>query len=331
MKARILTAILLMFAFTTAYNQTSRRGQQDDNKNNQRSERKEQNKEAVQTERPTQARTERSSQTKTENSSRRGDANTQNTQKSESVSRDQQQPTQTSRSGQPRNQNKESSNRNETRQSRRNDNNKPAVVRQEQRQPERKVVVHEYNREPQRKVIVRDNRSEERTYVRIDRPVRRVVVVNHPKHYHPVSVEYRRVHYPYRTPVHMHVYWSVSLHNDFRVFYPEVRAWRYDIGYQLPAVPAYDADYYIGDVARVYGKVYDMYYERETDEYFLYFGDYFPYHDFSMVITGREARAFSRRPERFFRGSHLAVTGYITDYEDKPEIVVRRASQIEIY
>lgn len=329
MKARILTAILLMFAYTTAYNQTSRREQQDNNNNNRRSERKEQNKEAV--------RTERSTQTRSENSERKSNANTPSTQKSERVNREgnnirtQQEPTQTSRRAEPRNQNKESNNRNETRQSRREDNNKRSATPQVNRMPERKVVVHEYNREPQRKVIVRDNRREERTYVRIDRPVRKVVVVNHPKHYRPVSVEYRRVHSPYRVPVHTHIYWSVSLHNDFRVYYPEVRAWRYDIGYQLPAVPAYDADYYIGDVARVYGRVFDMYYEHATDEYFLYFGDYFPYHDFSVVVPGREARAFSRRPERFFRKAHLAVTGYITDYDDKPEIVVRRASQIEKY
>jgi hypothetical protein len=110
-----------------------------------------------------------------------------------------------------------------------------------------------------------------------------------------------------------------------------VRVWRYDIGYRIPVVPAYDAEFYIGDVAKVYGKVYDVYYEYQNDEYFLYFGDYFPYQDFSVVVPGIEARAYSRRPERFFSGSHIAVTGYVSDFEDKPEIVVRRASQIEIY
>ncbi len=328
MKARILAAILLMFTFTTAYNQTSRRGERNnDNNNNQQTERKEQNKEAT--------KTERSAQTREENAVKRSNSG-QESKRTERVkpdnnSRTQQEPAQTTSRRETRTQNKESNNRNETRQSRRDDNNKRAAAPQEHRMPERKVVVHEYNRDPQRRVVVRNNRQEERTYVRIDRPVRKVVVVNHPKHYRPVSVEYRRVHSPYRVPVHTHVYWSVSLHNDFRVFYPEVRAWRYDIGYQLPAVPAYDADYYIGDVARVYGRVSDIYYERETDEYYLYFGDYFPYHDFSVVINGREARAFSRRPERFFRRANLAVTGYVTDYEEKPEIVVRRASQIELY
>lgn len=329
MKARILAAILLMFTFTTAYNQTSRRGERNnDNKNNQQTERKEQNREAT--------KPERTEPAKEENSVRRSNTTSQDSQRTGRVSRDnntreqqqpQQQPTQTSRTGETRNQNRESSSRNETRNNR-NDDKKRVVVREPER---RTVVVHEYNREPQRKVIVRDNRREERTYVRIDRPVRKVVVVNHPKHYRPVSVEYRRVHKPYREPVHTHIYWSVNLHNDFRVFYPEVRMWRYDIGYRLPSVPAYDADYYIGDVARVYGKVSDIYYEHETDQYYLYFGDYFPYHDFSVVINGREARAFSRRPERFFRKAYLAVTGYITDYDEKPEIVVRRASQIEIY
>lgn len=331
MKARIFAAILLIFTFTTAYNQTSRRGERNNNKNDQQTERKEQNREAT--------KPERTEQPKNDNSEKRGTSSTQDNQR---VSRDNnnreqqqpqqpQQPAQTSRRGEQRNESRESNNRNEDRHSRRDDNNRREVVREEHREPERKVVIHEYNREPQRKVIVHNDRREERTYVRIDRPVRKVVVVNHPRNYRPVSVEYRRVHKPYRIPAHSSIYWNVSLYNDFRIFYPEVRAWRYDIGYALPVVPAYDADYYIGDVARVYGKVYDIYYEYETDEYYLYFGDYFPYQDFSVVIDGKEARAFSRRPERFFRRANLSVTGYITDYDDKPEIVVRRASQIELY
>jgi hypothetical protein len=121
------------------------------------------------------------------------------------------------------------------------------------------------------------------------------------------------------------------LYNDFRIFYPEIRVWRYHVGYRLPVIPAYDAELYIGDVARVYGKVQEAYYDYDSDNYFLYIGDYYPYHDFSVVIPGHEARRFTRRPERYFEGSHIAVTGYITDFDGKPEIVVRRASQIDLY
>jgi hypothetical protein len=333
MKARILTAILLMFVFTTAYNQTSRRTRQTNDNNNQRTEKKEQTKETPQPERST----ENTTQTQSRRTVRTNDGN-QNNQNNDRVNNtdNRNQPSaessrrENSDRAEARDQHKESGNRHDANQDHRGNDNK-VIVRDERREPERGVVVHEYNREPRQKVIIRDNRQENRTYVRIDRPERKVVVVNHPNHYRPQPIEYRRTHYPYRVPVNSRVYWSVSLHNDFRIFYPEIRIWRYDIGYQLPVVAAYDAEYYIGDAARVYGKVYDIYYEYTSDEYYLYFGDYYPYHDFSIVVPGREARAFSRRPERFFRGANVAVTGYLTEFDDKPEIVVRRASQMEVY
>jgi hypothetical protein len=100
---------------------------------------------------------------------------------------------------------------------------------------------------------------------------------------------------------------------------------------RLATVSAYDAYDFVGEIARVYGRVAESYYSWETDEYFLYLGDYYPYHDFSVVIPGREARDFSRRPEKFFNRQYIEVTGLISRYEGKPEMVVKRSSQIGVY
>jgi hypothetical protein len=175
-------------------------------------------------------------------------------------------------------------------------------------------------------------RRSNREYVQINHSPRRAVVVdNRSRSYRPTPVEVRREYHPYRVPAHREVVWSIEFRNNFRVFYPEVRYWRYDVGYRLPEISAYDAFNYVGEVANVYGRVFDVYYEPATDDYYLYFGDYYPYHDLSVIVPGREARSINRQPERFFQKAYIVVNGYITQFDDKPEIVVRSARQIELY
>ena len=121
------------------------------------------------------------------------------------------------------------------------------------------------------------------------------------------------------------------MHRHYIEMYPEVRYWNYSIGYRINSVSAYYADYYVGEVMNVYGKVYDMYYAYETDEYFLYFGAYYPYHDFTIVLPGEIARQYSRRPMNFFMNQYIDVTGLITAFEGKPEVVVKRNFQLNVY
>jgi len=147
----------------------------------------------------------------------------------------------------------------------------------------------------------------------------------------PVSVEVRRVKYPYRPPVYIDIYWTTDMYREYRTWYPEYCCWDYPIGYRIETVSAYDAIYYVGDIARVFGKVHEVYYAYENDEYYLYFGAPYPYQDFSAVVPGWVAREFSRRPIRWFQNRYVAITGLITVYEEKPEILVKRPSQIDRY
>jgi len=86
-----------------------------------------------------------------------------------------------------------------------------------------------------------------------------------------------------------------------------------------------------GEVVNVYGKVYEVYYSRYTDEYIMYFGAYFPYHDFTAVVPGEIARRYSPWPERYFAKEHLVISGLVAVYESVPEITVRAGSQIRLY
>ena len=70
---------------------------------------------------------------------------------------------------------------------------------------------------------------------------------------------------------------------------------------------------------------------RETDEFFLYFGAYYPYQDFTVVVPGEVAYRFSRNPDRYFDNDYVMVTGLITEFDGKPEIVVKHADQLRRY
>jgi hypothetical protein len=139
------------------------------------------------------------------------------------------------------------------------------------------------------------------------------------------------VYYPYHVPPRVEIIWTVDLYNNYRYIYPDYNYWYYPIGHRVPTISAYDADRFIGEFARVYGRIYEAWYSYETDEYFLYFGEPYPYQDFTVIISGRDARRFSRRPERYFAGRHIAVTGIVSIFEGKPEMVVREKHQVDIY
>jgi hypothetical protein len=121
------------------------------------------------------------------------------------------------------------------------------------------------------------------------------------------------------------------MYNEYRYLYPNYDLWYYPIGYRIHTISAYDAGAYIGEVARVYGEVFDAWYSRSTDEYYLYIGAPFPYQDLSIVVEGRDARRFSRHPLRYFTGRHVAATGLIGIYEGKPEMFLKKRSQLDVY
>lgn len=155
-------------------------------------------------------------------------------------------------------------------------------------------------------------------------------VVHH--YYHkPAPKSYRAKHYVYRRPVDYYIVWTPVMHRHYIRMYPMVKYWHYTNGYHITLVSAYDAEYYRGEVRTVYGRVSEVYYSPTTDEYFLYFGLYYPYQDFTVVIPGYIARRYNHRPERYFDHRHVAVTGLITTFNGEPEIVVKESFQVHLY
>ncbi len=200
----------------------------------------------------------------------------------------------------------------------------PGVVKRDNT-GSREMEVRKHNRKPgtpsharheeQRKHYTTPNRT----------PVRKVRgVSNH------APVRFKKVH-NYRSPSHVDVIWTHRMFREYRILYPEFRYWYYPVGYRIVTVPAYRAWFHIGEVRNVYGRVDEVWYSWANDEYHLYFGGAYPYHDFTVILSGRDARRFHRNPERFFGGRYIWVTGLVSTFEGKPEIMVMRRSQVHLY
>jgi len=192
-----------------------------------------------------------------------------------------------------------------------------------------------------------ENSSENRpvTYVNKNRTIHtapvteyyspRVYREEHPAtHYYyrtPESKRYRERHYIYREPVNVNVFWTPILHDRFVEIYPMVKYWYYPDNYRIETISAYETDNYQGEVMNVFGRVSDVFYSNETDEYFLYFGPYYPYQDFTVVVPGEIARNYSPRPSRFFENQDVVITGLITSFDNNPEMVIRDPNQFNLY
>lgn len=132
-------------------------------------------------------------------------------------------------------------------------------------------------------------------------------------------------------PVRTYVHFSPEIRHRYIKLYPHIDFSIYPIGYEVPYISAYRARYFKGQFATVYGTVLDVYYSREYDEYYLYIGQHYPRHDFSIVIPGYLAREYSRYPGNYFLNEDICITGYIDSYSGKPEMLVKANTQFNVY
>jgi hypothetical protein len=149
----------------------------------------------------------------------------------------------------------------------------------------------------------------------------------HVHHHHDTYLHNYRVLY---YPPSMNIYWTRNMFRDYSTWYPNYN-WRYDYGYRIQTISVFDAKYNLGEVAMIYGRVSATWYNEETDDYLLFFGGDFPYQQFTAVLPGRIARKFNWRPENYFLGKHLTITGLLTTYDGIPEVIVKNGRQVGIY
>jgi len=89
---------------------------------------------------------------------------------------------------------------------------------------------------------------------------------------------------------------------------------------------------YVGETETVCGEVVSTYYStgsRGTPT-FLNFDKPYPDHIFTVVIWGDKRKNFDNIPEEFYIDEEVCVTGKITTFKNKPQIVVKNQSELKI-
>lgn len=100
---------------------------------------------------------------------------------------------------------------------------------------------------------------------------------------------------------------------------------------QTKKLTAAEAKDHIGDRATVCGKVASTHYAKGSkgEPTFLNLDEPYPKEVFTILIWGSDREKFGT-PEDEYKGLRVCVTGKITSYRGRPEIVATERGQIEI-
>ena len=102
--------------------------------------------------------------------------------------------------------------------------------------------------------------------------------------------------------------------------------------YAQTSVPAAEAAKHVGEKITVCDKVFGgRFLENAKDQPTLInMGDAYPNNPFTFVIFGDNRKKFSYAPEEFLLNKQVCVTGEISSYHDKPQIIVMDSTQLKI-
>jgi hypothetical protein len=105
-----------------------------------------------------------------------------------------------------------------------------------------------------------------------------------------------------------------------------------NVAYAQTSISPEEAYKHIGKTQTVCGTVASTYYSNrgKGQPTFLNLNKPYPNQIFTIVIWGSDRPKFSQPPETMYKNTKVCVTGKITTYKNKPEIVVKDPSQIQI-
>ncbi len=93
-------------------------------------------------------------------------------------------------------------------------------------------------------------------------------------------------------------------------------------------IPSSEVKNHVNDSVTVCDKVYGAKYLDRLSLTLLDLGGEFPYHLLTVAIKGADRDKFKLKPELAFKGKKICVTGRITLYSGKPQIIVTDPQQI---
>jgi hypothetical protein len=93
-----------------------------------------------------------------------------------------------------------------------------------------------------------------------------------------------------------------------------------------------DAHKHLGEDKIVCGTVANTYYavESKGQPTYLNLNKPWPEHIFTIVILKSDRHKFKSPPEIFFDNKKVCVTGIITAYQDKPQVIVSNPLKIQL-
>ena len=97
------------------------------------------------------------------------------------------------------------------------------------------------------------------------------------------------------------------------------------------AVPLDSAKYYVGKTITVCDKVQGTYVTKgESKTTIINFGAPYPNTTFTAVIFAKSMAFFDYIPAEFLMDKDVCITGKVSIYNDKPQIIVENNEQISI-
>jgi DNA/RNA endonuclease YhcR with UshA esterase domain len=94
-------------------------------------------------------------------------------------------------------------------------------------------------------------------------------------------------------------------------------------------IKACDAHKHIGEEGIVVGKVVGAYRSKQNN-IFLNFENTYPNHCFTAVILSKSLQNFNSFNEKSLLEKNVSVSGFIKNYNGKPEIIVKYSDQIKV-
>ena len=93
-----------------------------------------------------------------------------------------------------------------------------------------------------------------------------------------------------------------------------------------------DAAKHEGDSVRICTKIFGARYFEKSNQAptLLNAGAKYPDAPLTIVIFGENRAAFKNKPEEFYPGKNICVTGKIVMFKDKPEIILTKEDQVTV-
>lgn len=95
-------------------------------------------------------------------------------------------------------------------------------------------------------------------------------------------------------------------------------------------IGAKDAAKHIGDTVTISDKIYSTKPIENTGMVLLDMGGSHPDQLLTIVIKGEDRSKFDSKPEEYYKGRNVKVTGVIINYNGKPEIIVSSPADLKV-